>query len=358
MKGVMVTRYDASGASSRVRHLQYVGALRAAGMESAHDPFFDARYLSRLYSNESTVFQMLAAYRRRPVQLWRARDADLLWLEKEALPWLPWAIESTLLPKNVPLIVDLDDAVFHNYDLHPSGLVRRMLGRKLDRLMARAVLVTAGNAYLAQRAAAAGAKWVEIVPTVVDLNAYVQRPLDVAGETARIGWIGTPSTWQAYVQPLMPLLIQAANDDDARILAVGAGRAATAHPLLDNLPWTESSEVSHIQDMSIGIMPLDDTPWARGKCGYKLIQYMACGIPVIASPVGVNADIVEHGVNGFLANTQAEWREAIRALLGDADLRRQMGAAGRKKVEQHYSLQIWGPRVAEMLLGVAKGRQG
>ena len=110
--------------------------------------------------------------------------------------------------------------------------------------------------------------------------------------------------------------------------------------------------------MSIGIMPLDDTPWARGKCGYKLIQYMACGIPVIASPVGVNADIVEHGVNGFLANTQAEWREAIRALLGDADLRRQMGAAGRKKVEQHYSLQIWGPRVAEMLLGVAKGRQG
>ena len=105
--------------------------------------------------------------------------------------------------------------------------------------------------------------------------------------------------------------------------------------------------------MDIGIMPLTDTPWARGKCGYKLIQYMACGIPVIASPVGVNAELVEHGVNGFLASSDAEWAETLQTLLHDPDLRARMGEAGRRKVEREYSLQVWGPRVAHMLRDVA-----
>jgi hypothetical protein len=350
----MVTRYDASGASSRLRHMQYADALRAAGIDAVIEPFFGEGYLPRLYSNQSTFTSVLAGYGRRIRQLWRPREIDVLWLEKEALPWLPWALESMLLSKQVPLVVDIDDAVFHNYDLHRSGIVRHLFGRKLDKLMARAALVTAGNRYLGDRALAAGAARVEIVPTVVDLSVYVQRPAFEAGKAATIGWIGTPSTWQEYVQPMMPLLAQAAQDAGARILAVGAGHAAPDHHLLDVRPWTEVSEVTNIHDMSIGIMPLDDTPWARGKCGYKLIQYMACGIPVIASPVGVNADIVEHGVNGFLATTEAEWREAIATLLHDPDLRQRMGSAGRKKAEEHYSLQVWGPRVANMLLDVAR----
>ncbi len=353
----MATRYDASGASSRLRHMQYAGALSAAGIETACAPFFDSAYIERLYAQRPTGFQATAAYLRRIGQLRRAGAVDVLWLEKEAFPWLPWAVENGLLPKGVPLVLDLDDAVFHNYDLHRSGIVRHLLGDKIDRLMARAALVTAGNPYLADRARAAGAARVEIVPTVVDLNAYVPRPAHGAGDTARIGWIGTPSTWQAYVQPMLPLLAQAAQDASARIMAVGAGHAATAHPLLDSLPWTEETEVAHIHQMSIGIMPLADTPWAKGKCGYKLIQYMACGLPVIASPVGVNGDIVEHGVNGFLARTEDDWRVAIRTLLHDPDLGQRMGAAGRKKVEEHYSLQAWGPRVATMLMGVAKGEK-
>jgi len=108
--------------------------------------------------------------------------------------------------------------------------------------------------------------------------------------------------------------------------------------------------------MDVGIMPLTDTPWARGKCGYKLIQYMACGLPVIASPVGVNAEIVEHGVNGFLASTENEWRAALGVLLGDSSLRQRMGAEGRRKVEREYSLAVWGPKVAAMLQSVVLGR--
>lgn len=103
-------------------------------------------------------------------------------------------------------------------------------------------------------------------------------------------------------------------------------------------------------------MPLPDTSWARGKCGYKLIQYMACGLPVVASPVGVNREIVEHGVNGFLAKSDEEWRAAIETLLSDAELRHRMGASGRRKVEEEYSLQVWGPRVVQMLQDIALQR--
>lgn len=353
----MLTRYERSGASSRLRLIQYAEHLDSLGFTTSFEPFFDTSYLRRLYSGRWTLAPILVSYARRARQLIRAGHADLMWLEKEALPWLPWAFERAMLPRAVPLVVDYDDAVFHWYDLHRSTAVRRLLGRKLDRLMASASLVTAGNRYLADRATAAGAQRVEIVPTVVDLVAYTRRPEPFSPSAPTIGWIGTPSTWTEYMAPMMPLLIQAAEGAGGRIAAVGAGRAVAAHHLLDNLPWTEESEVARIHEMDIGIMPLTDTPWARGKCGYKLIQYMACGIPVIASPVGVNAEIVEHGVNGFLASSDAEWAEALQTLLRDASLRARMGEAGRRKVERDYSLQVWGPRVAKLLRDVAdKGK--
>lgn len=352
----MLTRYDRSGASSRLRMIQYAKATQAQGIEPLLRPFFDAGYLDRLYSGRPTLGPAMAAYVRRTAQLLRAGQADLLWLEKEALPWLPWPIERALLPRGVPLVVDFDDAVFHRYDLHRARLVRRILGRKLDRLMASAALVTAGNRYLADRARVAGAARVEIVPTVVDLDAYTLRPAPYSAPSLSIGWIGTPSTWSEYMAPMMPLLTQAAQAAGARIVVVGAGRVAGPHRLLDSHPWTEASEVARIHTMDIGIMPLTDTPWARGKCGYKLIQYMACGLPVVASPVGVNADIVEHGVNGFLASTETEWADALRTLLHDPALRARMGAAGRRKVERDYSLQVWGPRLAALLAQIAGGR--
>lgn len=356
MNALMLTRYERSGASSRLRMIQYGDAFRLEGMQHSCAPFFDQTYLERLYSGQSTRGSIFGAYTRRGSQLRQAVQADLLWLEKEALPWLPWVIEHALIPTGIPLVVDYDDAVFHRYDMHRSSAVRRLLGGKLDRLMSSAALITAGNRYLADRAKAAGARRIEIVPTVVDLSAYTIKPETVPTRPPSIGWIGTPSTWTEYMAPLMPLLTQVAEAHGARIAVVGAGRAAAAHPFLDNLQWAEDSEVTRIQAMDIGIMPLTDTPWARGKCGYKLIQYMACGLPVIASPVGVNAEIVEHGVNGFLASSDAEWAEALRTLISDPTLRARMGKEGRRKVEKNYSLQVWGPRVAQMLRDV--GNQG
>jgi len=105
--------------------------------------------------------------------------------------------------------------------------------------------------------------------------------------------------------------------------------------------------------MDIGIMPLPDEPWARGKCGYKLIQYMACGLPVVASPVGVNSEIVQHGVNGFLAQTEEEWAEAIQTLAESDKLRARMGEEGRRIAHTQYSLETWGPKLAKLIRSVS-----
>ena len=149
----------------------------------------------------------------------------------------------------------------------------------------------------------------------------------------RVGWIGTPNTWNAFGKTLHTQINDTLIAHGARFCAVGAELEAGRVGNLELIAWSEDTEVDAIQSMDIGVMPLPDTPWASGKCGYKLIQYMACGLPVVASPVGVNKEIVEHGVNGFLAESDKEWRSAIETLLSDADLRRRMGAAGRKKVE-------------------------
>ncbi len=189
------------------------------------------------------------------------------------------------------------------------------------------------------------------MPTVVDTDAYGPAQGDRGERPVTLGWIGSPSTW-AFVKPLVPLLSQAAQRYDLALRVVGAGPQAEIPPRFSFLPWSEPEEIALIQGMDIGIMPLPDEPWARGKCGYKLIQYMACGLPVIASPVGVNSEIVDHGENGFLAATPQEWAKAIAALAGNAELRRRMGEAGRVKIERAYSLAVHGPRLAGMIRDV------
>lgn len=353
MKLLVLSRYDRLGASSRLRIMQYLPALAEAGIEATVAPFSDDQYLERLYSRRSVASQAASSYMRRLWSLATSQRPDAIWLQKELLPWLPWATERLVLPRGVPVVTDYDDAVFHRYDLHRRPLVRRFLGTKIDHAMAASALVMAGNPYLAQRASKAGAGRVDIVPTVVDVAAYGEARLPAADGRLRIGWIGTPGTWALYGVPMLPMLLGLARDHDAVIRNVGGGSAISdAH--LETLPWSEESESQMIQGMDIGLMPLDDSPWSRGKCGYKIIQYMACGLPVVASPVGVNVDIVEEGVTGFLASSETEWRQAIELLLADPSLRRRMGAAGRRRVEDRYSLQVWGPKVASLLRGVVR----
>lgn len=352
-KILILSRYDRKGASSRLRTFQYYEHLVHAGFEVEAQAFFNDDYLDAIYAHKTYRFSILGFYTKRIRRMMASREVDVIFLEKEALPWLPWQLERLFLRSDVPVVSDYDDAVFHRYDHHQNRVVRRLLGNKIDRVMANSAAVLVGNDYLIQRAAASGANRVEFVPTVVDLNAYRVRKSMGGSNGGSVGWIGTPSTWSEYMEPMHGLLSTLAVEQNATIVAVGARPKAASDGPFRYLPWSEDDEVELIHGMDIGIMPLTDTPWAQGKCGYKLIQYMACGLPVVASPVGVNRQIVEHGVNGFFASSEAEWREALATLIANSDLRRKLGAAGRKKIEQEYSLQVWGPRVAGMLRDIA-----
>lgn len=353
MKLHLLTRYDRRGASSRLRLFQFIPHLEQSGFSVSTNCLFNASYLDALYAGQRDPSAILRAYRGRLSELKSMRDADLIWLEKEALPWVPAGLERRLFPSHVPIVSDFDDAVFHRYDSHPNQLVRALLGRKIARVMRRSSLVLAGNDYLGTYAEAAGARRVEIVPTVVEATAYDGSPKAPPARPT-IGWIGTPGTWRECVAPFLPEILDTLSSVQSRFLAVGAGAQAAQELAIDVREWAEAREAADIRDMDIGIMPLPDTPWMRGKCGYKLIQYMACGLPVVASPVGVNSEIVTHGKTGFLASTPAEWQSTLRTLINDPELRLRMGQAGRERVERDYSLQVHGPRVARLLADVAR----
>lgn len=359
MKVACLTRYGPLGASSRVRFMQYKEPLReiAPRLHLTLQSLLDDDYLQRKYARRSTFAATLRCYGHRFTSPELLHRADLWWIEKELWPYVPASLERVLLGR-APYVLDLDDAIFHNYDLHPSTLVRRLLGRKIDRLMTGAALVTAGNSYIAQRARSAGARWVEVLPTVIDLFRYPKRvpsaPVTLADNSAplTIGWIGSPAT-SRYLARISEPLARLANRRRIRLCLIGTDPLAIPGVEVVSLPWSEATEVEGILDFDIGVMPLADSPWERGKCGYKLIQYMACGLPVVASPVGVNTTLVEPGVNGFLARDAAGWYEALVRLADDAPLRRRMGAAGRERVEKEYCLQVTAPRLAQWLLAAA-----
>jgi hypothetical protein len=167
-----------------------------------------------------------------------------------------------------------------------------------------------------------------------------------------VGWIGSPSTTH-YLKELAPVFNRLKETLAVRFVAVGARVDQLSGLPVEAREWSEQCEITEIQAFDIGIMPLPDEPWSRGKCGYKLIQYMACGLPVVASPVGVNTEIVQSEFNGFLAHTHEEWTEALTRLIQDKQLRMKYGAEGRKRVENHYSLQVQANRMIKFLRSVA-----
>lgn len=316
-------------------------------MEVVVASLFGDDYVIGLYRGKIPLLSVLKAYVSRVKFMMRANHFDVVWVEKEMLPWIPAWIEFGLFSRNVSLVVDYDDAVFHRYDQHRFSQVRLLLGRKIDAVMRRADLVIVGNDYLGERARQAGARHVKLLPTVVDTSRYTVNHTN-PDKPVTIGWIGSPST-SRYLNLVAPVLQKMIVSHGVRIVAIGANPAQLMDLPFEVKSWSEDAEVEEIKRFDIGIMPLPDEPFERGKCGYKLIQYMACGKPVVASPVGVNSVIVRHGINGYLASNEAEWIQSFNNLLNDSALRLQMGNNGRTLVEVEYSLQITAPILANLL---------
>ncbi len=337
---LLLTRYERLGASSRVRFLQFLPMLEREGFSFEVQPLLDNDYVRSLYGGPPVgAGRLLMSYARRLRALRRKLRYDVVWLEKEALPWLPAWVEIARL-EGMPYVVDYDDAWFHRYENHWTSPV---LGHKIDAVMRVAHTVVAGNDYIARRARQAGARHVEVVPSAIDLDRYRDLPPPAPGDGLTVGWIGIPLNAH-YLRIVAPALRM----PGVRLHVVGGAPPPELADIAESFAWSEESEIARIAAFDVGIMPLHDTPWERGKCAYKLLQVMAAGKPVIASPVGANRQVVRHGVNGFLADTAEEWADALRKL-ADPELRRRMGEEARNTVAERYATSVVAPRLASIL---------
>lgn len=344
---LMATRYGRLGASSRLRLLQYCADMTRAGLRTTIRAFFSDGYVRALYGHGARLPRALAAYLRAGSLFKMVRAHDLVWIEKELLPFLPYRLEKMLLG-DVPYVLDFDDPWFLRYENAPSRLVRWLLGDKFSRLVAGAALTIVANESLRDWAIQAGAREVLLLPTVIDLDRYGLTPEPDASHKFTIGWIGTPVT-APYLQSLAePLRILAA-EAPLELLIIGAPDCMIEGVDCRHVDWSEASEAEMLSQCHVGIMPLPDDDWARGKSGYKLIQYMAAGRPMVASPVGANRAIVNDGKTGFLAASGDEWCDSLRILRDDKMLRRKLGAAAHARVAEAFSLGVTAPQLIAAL---------
>jgi glycosyltransferase involved in cell wall biosynthesis len=343
----MLSRYGRLGASSRQRCLLFAEPLQRRGLTVAENHLLSDAYLLRLYANRPRRrIEIVGRYASRVLALLGSAQSDIVWLEKEALPWMPAWIERLLIGRRT-LIVDFDDGWHLKYSGCDARWHARLVARKLEELARRADVVLVANSELLRWAYEAGARNVLHMPTVVDVDRY-----RVAAEPDgpfTIGWIGTPANLrylQTVIRPLRQL-----SEQGARLLAIGAPKNFVLPGVeVEAVPWSEATEAQQLGRCHVGIMPLDDTPWERFKSGYKLVQYMAAGRAVVASPVGANLDIVTHDKTGFFARSDGEWLGALARLRDDAELRRRFGLEGRRRCAAEFSLSAALERVTEALL--------
>lgn len=347
MKVHFLTRYGERGASSRYRTWQHLPGLEREGIECTATPLLGDEYLDARFARRRPPGLLVRAALRRARERSAWREADLIVVEKELYPYAPAWFERALLGRGTRFTLDFDDALQHIYDQHPRSVVRMLLGRKMQRLVRRARLVTVGNPYLEEAfAPAAGPRTrIESVPTVLDTDRYPVTPEPDAPFT--IGWIGTPVSARNLAVVLEPLQ-RFFDHHRGRLLLIGAGDEPLPGIPVERVSWSAETEADLLASIHVGIMPLFDRPLERGKSGLKLLQYLAAARPVVASPVGVNSSIVTPQV-GRLAGDPERWLEALIELHDNPPLRARLGRAGRRLVESSYSLRHWTPRYAAYL---------
>lgn len=250
------------------------------------------------------------------------------------------------------LVLDVDDAIWHDASAGGHPLARlKGSRRKVDWLAARADTVMAGNELLAEYLSARSDD-VRVVPSLVDVDAIpVREHTDSA--TVVAGWIGSGTTVRFLEarRPALERMAAAVAPRKLEVLVVGGSLDPVAGVNTVVEEWSEETELAALQRMDIGLMPLDDDPFTRGKCAYKALQYMAAGIPVVADDVGISAKVIGHERGGLIARSPAEWVEAVAALAADSQLRARLGAEGRRRVEQDFSYERWLPEIARILGG-------
>lgn len=344
--------------SQRFRFEQYVERLREDGIRLDVSSFLTEGAIRALYTPGGYATKVGAVLRGMCTRLGdviRARRYDAVLVTREATPLgYPW-VERLLGSLGVPYVFDFDDAIYLSNASEANRVVARLkFAAKTAMIVRHADLVVAGNDYLAAWAARHAAR-VVVIPTTVDTAAY--SPARASHDTSRsvcIGWTGSLTTVR-YLDPIATVLRDLQRDYDVRIRVVGDEHFRIPGATVDAIRWQADTEVTDLQEIDIGVMPLPDNEWACGKCGLKALQYMALGIPTVMSPVGVNRQIAAGGA-ARLAESSEDWTRVLTELVLDKSLREVLGKKGREQVEREYSVDVVAPRWAEALRSVASSQ--
>ena len=341
----------------RFRFEQYIQYLRDNGFDCDISYLISeaddrALYAPHRYAAKFGILMKSVAVRLRDVL--SAGRYDIVFIFREALMINTAIIERLLAASRAKLVFDFDDAIWLPRVSEANGMLAFLRGgpSKVPQILRCSDMVLVGNRYLADYASAYNDN-VHVVPTTLDTASHAPRP-HPPRERVCIGWSGSPSTIP-YIDGLTPVLTRLKQRFGERIYFKVMGDSRYENPALsvNGVTWREETEVEDTAELDIGLMPLPDDPWTRGKCGFKALLYMSLAIPAVVSPIGVNADIVQDGVNGLTAITDDEWVAKLSTLIEDAGLREQLGMRGRQTVVEHFSFDSQKDRYVQLLRSVA-----
>ena len=329
--------------NQRFRFEQYLTFLNKEGYECVVSPLLSSSEARLLY-NRGHLFRkgwiINRSFLQRKKDLKKVSDFDFVYISRESLMTGSYFFEKKLAAKGIPFIYDFDDAIW-NIDVSPANRKFRWLKNpsKTSEIIRFAKIVVAGNEYLANYARNFNPNTV-IIPTTVDTDRFVKTRSEENNNKVIIGWSGSNTTI-VHLKTILPVLnnIKDKYKDKVDFKVIGDENFYSQSPEIKGEKWTSADEVAKMNDFDIGIMPLPDNEWTKGKCGLKGLTYMACEIPSVFSPVGVNNEIIQHSVNGFLASSEDEWINVLSMLIESPELREKVGKAGRQTVIEKYSVE-------------------
>jgi len=347
--------YDTSP-GQRYRIEQWEPLLRERGVEITYEPF-ECKDLHSVVHRPGMLGRKAQLVARSVVRrfdaLKQVKNFDLVYIFREAALLGPPVFERIIHRTGVPVVFDFDDAIFVSYRSPSNGYFSYLkFANKTKTICRLSSHVMVGNPYLADYAKQVNQN-VTVIPTTIDTEKYQPLESNRTSETPVIGWTGSFSTAQ-HLDTLRETLQKLAATESFRLRVIGATDYAIEGVSVDTIRWTSEREVQDLEGIDIGIMPLPDDNWTKGKCGLKALQFMALGIPTVLSPVGVNKEIIQDNENGFQAANESEWIEKLSRLLRSKELRERLGRAGRKTVEERYSAQTQAPRVYEIFKSVLR----
>jgi glycosyltransferase involved in cell wall biosynthesis len=353
-KVLFLVPYPSEGASNRIRVEQYIPYLESKGVACKVRPFMNRPFYKILYLPHrylEKIFWFFICTVNRLFDLFRSASYDVIVVHREAYPFGEAFMEYMLHKLGKPIIFDFDDAIFlPNTSENNIYIDRFKKPGKIPKIIKMSSVVIAGNSDLAGYALRHNTR-VVVIPSVIDTDIYVPVVHESGKKKIVIGWVGSNTTKRFLYDIKSALKELSSKYPDLQMEIVGADTYGLGLANVVNTPWSVKSEIEALKRFDIGIMPMPDNEWTRGKCGFKAILYMASGLPVVCSAVGANKEIVENGVTGFWATGIGEWTDKLSSLIEDRDLRERLGAAGRARAERYYSLNVCAPRFLKAING-------